>query len=138
MQISIAQVRRFKVRSVQVGVNKKCTAKIDVSKYPKDMQARYKVFANKCVKCHTLARPINCEFALDEEWERYVKRMMNKPGCTVGKDDGKKIWAFLAHDSRARKTGANKAAWKAHREKLLSDFKAKYAKRYEELYAEKH
>ncbi|TBR25100.1 hypothetical protein EPO15_02775 [bacterium] len=71
-------------------------------------------------------------------WQRYVKRMMNKPGCTVTKDDGKKIWTFLAHDSRARKTGANKASWKAHREKLLADFKAKFPKRYEELYAEKH
>ncbi|MBI5594930.1 MAG: hypothetical protein HY928_02450 [Elusimicrobia bacterium] len=71
-------------------------------------------------------------------WQRYVKRMMNKPGCTVSKDDGKKIWAFLAHDSRERKLGKNKAAWKAQREKLLADFKAKFAKRYEELYAEKH
>ena len=71
-------------------------------------------------------------------WQRYVKRMMNKPGCTVSKDDGKLIWTFLSEDSRARKTGKNKAAWKAQREKLLSDFKAKYAKRYEELYAEKH
>lgn len=71
-------------------------------------------------------------------WQRYVKRMSNKPGCTVTPDDGKKIWKFLSHDSRARKLGANKASWKAHREKLLADFKAKFPKRYEELYAEKH
>jgi len=71
-------------------------------------------------------------------WQRYVKRMMNKPGCTVTKDDGKKIWALMAHDSRARKLGAKKAEWKAHREKLLADFKVKFPKRYEELYAEKH
>ena len=70
-------------------------------------------------------------------WQRYVKRMMNKPGCTVSKDDGKKIWTFLSYDSRARKTGKNKAAWKAHREKLLADFKVKFPKRYEELYPDK-
>ncbi len=71
-------------------------------------------------------------------WQRYVKRMMNKPGCTVSKDDGKKIWAFLAHDSRVRKIGAKKGEWKAHREKLLADFKTKFPKRYEELYEGKH
>lgn len=71
-------------------------------------------------------------------WQRYVKRMMNKPGCTVSKDDGKKIWAFLAHDSRVRKLGAKKGEWKAQREKLLADFKTKFPKRYEELYEGKH
>lgn len=79
--------------------------KIDVSKYPKDIQARYKVFANKCVKCHTLARPINCEFALDDEWERYVKRMMNKAGTLISADEGKQIYEFLAYDSKIRKKG---------------------------------
>ncbi|MBI3299803.1 MAG: hypothetical protein HYZ75_16675 [Elusimicrobia bacterium] len=71
-------------------------------------------------------------------WQRYVKRMMNKPGCTVTPADGKQIWAFLSQDSRKRKLGENKASWKAHREKLLADFKVKFPKRYEELYNEKH
>lgn len=77
--------------------------KIDVSKYPKDIQARYKVFAAKCVKCHTLARPINCEFAIEDEWERYVKRMMNKSGTLISADEGKQIYEFLVHDSKTRK-----------------------------------
>ena len=58
-------------------------AKIDVSKYPADMKANYKVFAIKCSKCHTIARAINCEFALEDEWERYVKRMMRKRGKLI-------------------------------------------------------
>ena len=78
-------------------------AKIDVSKYPKDIQARYKVFATKCVKCHTLARPINCEFVLDDEWERYVKRMMNKSGTLISADEGKQIFEFVTYDSKIRK-----------------------------------
>jgi hypothetical protein len=78
-------------------------AKIDVSKYPADMQTRYKVFAVKCVKCHTLARPINCEFALEDEWERYVKRMMNKSGTLITAAEGKQIYEFLAYDSKTRK-----------------------------------
>jgi len=79
-------------------------AKIDVSKYPADMQAKYKVFAKKCSNCHTIARPINCEFALDDEWERYIKRMMRKAGPSlINADDGKAIFEFLTFDSKLRK-----------------------------------
>jgi hypothetical protein len=79
-------------------------AKIDVSKYPPDMQKKYAVFAKKCSSCHTLARPINCEYAIEEEWERYIKRMMRKAGPSlISVDDGKQIFDFLAFDSKLRK-----------------------------------
>ena len=78
-------------------------ATIDVSKYPANIQADYKVFSKKCSKCHTLARAINSDFALDEEWERYVKRMMRKPGSEINSGDGKTIFEFLAYDSKTRK-----------------------------------
>ena len=78
-------------------------ATIDVSKYPPAMQADYKVFTARCSKCHTVARAINSEFALDEEWERYVKRMMRKPGSGITAADGKQIFEFLAYDSKLRK-----------------------------------
>ena len=81
----------------------KGAATIDVSKYLPDMQARYKTFAAKCSKCHTLARAINCDFALDEEWERYVKRMMRKPGSEISSAQGKEIFEFVAYDSKIRK-----------------------------------
>ena len=79
-------------------------AKIDISKYPADMQKRYKVFEKKCASCHTLARPINCEFALDDEWERYIKRMMRKAGPSlISADDGKQIFEFVSYDSKTRR-----------------------------------
>lgn len=78
-------------------------AKIDVSKYPADMQQRYKVFTAKCGKCHTLARAINSEFALEDEWERYVKRMMFKAGSFITPAEGKQIFEFVAYDSKTRK-----------------------------------
>lgn len=79
-------------------------AKIDVSKYPADMQNRYKIFAKKCSSCHTLARPINSDFALDDEWERYIKRMMRKAGpALISADEGKQIFEFLSYDSKLRK-----------------------------------
>lgn len=68
-------------------------------------------------------------------WNRYVKRMMNKPGCGIAKLDGKAIWEFLAHDSIARKTGPNAAKWAEHRKGLIEKLKAKDMKRYEELKA---
>ena len=79
-------------------------SKIDVSKYPPDMQKKYAVFSKKCSGCHTIARPINCEFALDDEWERYIKRMMRKAGPSIiSADDGKQIFEFLSFDSKLRK-----------------------------------
>lgn len=78
-------------------------ASIDVSKYPADQQTNYKAFASRCAKCHTLARPINSSFALPDEWERYIKRMMRKPGSGISSEDGKKIFEFLKYDSQTRK-----------------------------------
>jgi hypothetical protein len=76
---------------------------IDVSAYPPEMQKSYEVFAARCSKCHTLARPINSDYALPDEWSRYVKRMMRKPGSGISPKDGKKIFEFLAYDSSIRK-----------------------------------
>lgn len=67
-------------------------------------------------------------------WERYVKRMMSKPGCNITPAEGKQIWEFLRYDSEKRKTGANAAKWAEHRRKLLADFKTKHPDRYRELY----
>jgi cytochrome c5 len=92
-------------------------AKIDVSKYPDDMKAGYKVFTTKCGKCHTPARAINCEFALEDEWERYIKRMMRKAGTFISPDQGKQIFEFVVYDSKIRK--------KALYEKKLKEAEAK-------------
>lgn len=135
---------------------------IDVSAYPKEMRDKYKVFKFKCAACHTIARPINSQFleltaaeiaeakksdpklladerilmAEEGMWNRYVKRMMAKPGCPVGKD-GKPIWEFLVYDSKARKTGANAAAWRKHRKHLLHEYAEKYRDSYHKLYGDK-
>ena len=76
---------------------------IDVSKYPKEMQAGYEVFKKTCSKCHSLARPINSSYALPEEWERYIKRMKRKPASGIGSKEAKQIYDFLVYDSQARK-----------------------------------
>ena len=81
----------------------KCAATIDVSKYPDGIKDNYQVFSEKCTQCHKLSRPINSDYALPDEWSRYVKRMMHKPGSGINATEGKKIYEFLVYDSSVRK-----------------------------------
>jgi len=83
---------------------------IDVTKYPEEQKAAYKVFSKKCAKCHTIARPINSEFVLPAQWERYIKRMMYKPNSQMSDADGKTIYRFLVYDASVRKRDLMKKA----------------------------
>jgi hypothetical protein len=74
-----------------------------VSKYPETVRDNYEVFSTKCSQCHKLSRPINSDYALPEEWSRYIKRMMHKPGSGISNSEGKKIYEFLVYDSSIRK-----------------------------------
>jgi hypothetical protein len=95
-------------------------ATIDVSKYPQGIQDNYGTFSQKCTQCHKLSRPVNCDYALPDEWSRYVKRMMHKPGSGIDSSDGKKIYEFLVYDSSVRK----KAMLNDKLAKLSADDKA--------------
>jgi hypothetical protein len=90
-------------------------SKIDVSKYPPEQQKAYKLFADKCSKCHTLARPINTTMTRDQ-WEMYVKRMMHKPNSGISNNQGKEIFDFLVYDQQMRKDKNPSAFYK-----MLSD-----------------
>jgi hypothetical protein len=76
--------------------------KINVNDYPAQQQASYKLFSNKCSSCHTLARAINTTMTHDE-WERSVKRMINKPNSGTNVSQGKQIVDFLTFDQTERK-----------------------------------
>jgi hypothetical protein len=78
-------------------------ATIDVSKYPDGIKEDYEVFSTKCTQCHKLSRPINSDYALPDEWSRYIKRMMYKPGSGISSGEAKKIYDFLVYDSSIRK-----------------------------------
>jgi hypothetical protein len=86
--------------------------KINVSGYPADMQKAYKLFTEKCSKCHTIARPINTTMAR-AEWERYVKRMMHKPNSGINDKQGKEIFEFVIYDEQQRKSKDPKAFYPA-------------------------
>jgi hypothetical protein len=87
-------------------------SKVDVSSYPAEQQKAYKLFTDKCSKCHTIARPINTSMTR-EEWERYVKRMMHKPNSGISDSQGKAIFEFLAYDQQTRKDKNPSAFYKA-------------------------
>jgi hypothetical protein len=104
----------------------KGSATINVSKYPSGIQANYEVFTQKCSQCHKLSRPINSDYALPDEWSRYIKRMMNKPGSGISSGDGKKIYDFLVYDSSVRKKAmVDEKLAKAPSEKTEAEAKIK-------------
>ena len=98
-----AAVRAQEAVDPRIAAYDKGPSAIDVSKYPPEMQGKYKVFLARCSKCHTPARAINSDFALEDEWERYIKRMMRKPGSGISSGDARQILEFLAYDSKVRK-----------------------------------
>ena len=131
----------------------------DLASYSAEEQAGYKLMTVKCAACHTPSRPLNSQFVdlkapeiaqlkaskpelfqnkeiwqIEEGiWQRYVKRMMAKPGCNINTEDGKKIFKFLvAYSKKAKVT--NSAAWKGHRGKLVSDFKQQHPDKYKEIF----
>lgn len=78
---------------------------IDVSAYPPEQQQAYAVFAQKCSKCHTLARPVNSSLRGDE-WMSYIARMSRKPGSGISPGDGEVILDFLVFDAARRERTA--------------------------------
>lgn len=97
--------------------------KVDVSKYPAEQQKGYKVFGEKCAKCHTIARPINTTMTKDE-WSRYVKRMMHKPNSGISDSQGKTIFEFLAYDQETRKDKNPSAFFKSLSDEEIEKLKA--------------
>jgi len=97
--------------------------KVDVSKYPAEQQKGYKVFVDKCAKCHTIARPISTTMTKDE-WARYVKRMMHKPNSGISDSQGKTIFEFLAYDQETRKDKNPSAFFKSLSDEEIEKLKA--------------
>ena len=98
-------------------------AKINVSSYPPQQQKAYKLFADKCSKCHTIARPINTTMTT-AEWEMYVKRMMHKPNSGISNSQGKDIFEFLAYDQQVRKDKNPSAFYKMLTDDEIAKLKA--------------
>jgi hypothetical protein len=75
---------------------------LDVSGYPEDLQEAYKVFAVRCSRCHTLARPLNAHITDPAHWVRYVARMRLNPASGINAKNGEVIIRFLQYYTQQR------------------------------------
>ncbi len=86
---------------------------LDPSQMPENVRADYELFAHKCSKCHTLARPLSANITDDEQWALYVKRMRRQPGSGISHQDEDRILHFLryyAADLRRKQAEKNGGA----------------------------
>jgi hypothetical protein len=74
-----------------------------VDELPSPIRADYEVFAQRCSKCHSLARPLNSGIDNDEFWAMYVARMKRQPGSGISTEDTVVILRFLSFYSREQK-----------------------------------
>lgn len=76
---------------------------VDTAKLPDDLRADYSVFAQRCSKCHSLARPLTSGIDDDEYWKRYVARMRRQPASGISPEDEVPILRFLHYFSEEQK-----------------------------------
>jgi len=83
---------------------------LDASKLPDAVRPDYDVFAQRCSKCHSLARPLQSGIVEDEFWAMYVARMRRQPGSGITPEDTVIILRFLhfySEEQRAKKKGSS-------------------------------
>jgi hypothetical protein len=76
---------------------------IDATRLPAEVRADYDVFAHRCSKCHTLARPLQSGIVDDVFWEQYVARMRRQPGSGISEEDARVVLRFLHYYSLEQK-----------------------------------
>jgi hypothetical protein len=68
---------------------------LDARSVDPSVRADYEVFAIRCSKCHSLARPLNSGIDRDDYWRWYVARMRRQPGSGITESDTVAILRFL-------------------------------------------
>jgi hypothetical protein len=68
---------------------------MSASGVPPEQQADYALFAQRCSKCHSLARPLDSGITDDGFWRMYVEKMRRQPGSGITVDDTVPILRFL-------------------------------------------
>jgi predicted small secreted protein len=72
---------------------------LDVAQLPEAVRPDYQLFARRCSKCHSLARPLGSGITDDEVWIAYVNRMRRQPGSGISPQDAGPILRFLHYYS---------------------------------------
>jgi hypothetical protein len=68
---------------------------LDSAALPEEVREDYALFAQRCSKCHSLARPLQSGITDDEYWRSYVERMRRQPGSGIAPDEVPHILQFL-------------------------------------------
>jgi hypothetical protein len=68
---------------------------LDVATLPTEVQSDYAVFAQRCSKCHSLARPLESGITEDSFWHMYVEKMRRQPGSGISEADTVPVLRFL-------------------------------------------
>jgi hypothetical protein len=92
-----------------VGCSGERPAEPEAAALSPDVRADYAVFAVRCSKCHSLARPLNSGIDDDGYWRTYVAKMRRQPGSGISVEDSVAILRFLhafSVDLRRRRSGA--------------------------------
>ena len=89
--------------AISVACSSNKTDGMDPSKVPDDLKSDYQIFAQRCSKCHSLARPLTSGIDDDEYWKRYVERMRRQPASGISPEDEVPILRFLHYFSEEQK-----------------------------------
>lgn len=77
---------------------------VDLASYPAAQQENWKVFADACSRCHTLARPLNAPITSKADWLRFIRRMHVKADAKLlTRVQAEQVVSFLAYDAAVRK-----------------------------------
>jgi hypothetical protein len=76
---------------------------LDATSLPPDVRPDYELFAERCSKCHSLARPLESGITDDAFWKEYVERMRRQPGSGISPADEERILRFLHYYSLQKK-----------------------------------
>jgi hypothetical protein len=79
---------------------------LDVARIPTEHQAEYNLFADRCSRCHSLARPLNAGITREAEWRNYVRRMRRQPSSGISPEDEAPLVRFLVWYSANRQAAS--------------------------------
>ncbi len=68
-----------------------------IQSFPPDVAEAYQLFAVRCSRCHTLARPLDASITDYHHWEEYVARMRHHAGSGISPRDAERILVFLKY-----------------------------------------
>lgn len=77
---------------------------VDVDSLPESVRGDYELFAIRCSKCHSLARPLESGITDDGFWKEYVDRMRRQPSSGISPADEIPILRFLHYYSAEKRS----------------------------------